>query len=93
MSYKCISCEKEIEVVETGSEEKILNPKKAVMLLSYAAYGSKFDYGKTSYNYSSKVSMFFMCDDCFEKNISMAVKLTTLSNGKIEPAVLPNSNE
>ena len=93
MSYKCISCGKEIKVVETGSEEKILNPKQAVMLLSYAAYGSKFDYGKASYNYNNKVSMFFMCDECFEKKISLGVKFTNMANGKIEPAELPNSNK
>lgn len=93
MSYKCISCEKEIEILTIPEKDKLMNPKNAVMLLSYAAYGSKFDYGKTSYNYNNKISMFFMCDECFEKKISLGVKFTNMANGEIKPAELPKSNE
>ena len=37
--------------------------------------------------------MFFMCDECFEKKISLGVKFTNMANGEIKPAELPNSNE
>tara|TARA_Y100000004_G_C8902998_1_gene407356 strand:- start:131 stop:400 length:270 start_codon:yes stop_codon:yes gene_type:complete len=88
MSYVCICCDKTIEIMETDEEKKGMNPKEAVMLLSYAAYGSKFDFGKQIYNYDNKVNMFFMCDDCYEKNISKAIKYSHMRNHEIEPATI-----
>ncbi len=88
MSYVCICCDKQIERIETIDEDAPLNPKNAVMLLSYAAWGSKFDFGSTNYNYNAKVTMFFLCDECYESKITKGYKYYEAQNGELTPATI-----
>ena len=83
LKIECIACNTKIQV------DKTLNaPIGGINLISFAGPLSKYRDNSMYSTYNDKLH-FFICDDCFKKNIKSSMDFKEMSNGKYVKGKLP----